>query len=74
MVEDGIRVTIVEPGAVATELPDHISDEEAQEGINAITNIETLQAEDIAAAISYAVTQPQRVNVKEILIMPTEQA
>lgn len=71
---DGIRVTIVEPGAVATELPDHISDEEAQERISGITSIETLEAEDIANAIAYAVTQPQRVNVNEILIMPTEQA
>lgn len=74
LVEDGIRVTIVEPGAVATELPDHISDEEAQERTAGITSIETLQAEDIAHAITYAVTQPQRVNVNEILIMPTEQA
>ena len=71
---DGIRVTIVEPGAVATELPDHISDEEAQERISGIISIETLEAEDIANAIAYAVTQPQRVNVNEILIMPTEQA
>ena len=74
LVEDGIRVTIVEPGAVATELPDHISDDEAQERISGITSIETLQSEDIANAIAYAVTQPQRVNVNEILIMPTEQA
>ena len=70
---DGIRVTIIEPGAVATELPDHISDEEAQERISGITSIETLQAEDIADAITYAVSQPQRVNVNELLIMPTEQ-
>ncbi|MGF1473129.1 MAG: SDR family oxidoreductase [Rubrobacteraceae bacterium] len=74
LVEDGIRVTIVEPGAVATELPDHISDDEAQETVSAITSIETLQAEDIANAVAYAVAQPQRVNVNEILIMPTDQA
>ncbi len=74
LVEDGIRVTIVEPGAVATELPQHISDEEAQEQVSGITSIETLQAEDIANAVAYAVVQPQRVNVNEILIMPTEQA
>ena len=74
LAEDGIRVTIVEPGAVATELPDHISDEEAQERTAGITNIETLEAEDIANAIVYATGQPQRVNINEILIMPTEQA
>ena len=74
LAEDGIRVTIVEPGAVATELPDHISDDEAQEQISGITSIETLEAEDIANAIVYATGQPQRVNINEILIMPTEQA
>lgn len=74
LVEDGIRVTIVEPGAVATELPEHISDEEALEMIGGITDMETLQSEDIANAVTYAVSQPQRVNVNEILIMPTEQA
>lgn len=74
LVEDGIRVTIVEPGAVATELPDHISDDEAQERVAGITSIETLESEDIANAIVYATSQPQRVNVNEILIMPTEQA
>ena len=74
LMEDGIRVTIVEPGAVATELPDHISDDEAQEMIGGgIANIETLEAEDIASAIIYATGQPQRVNINEILIMPTEQ-
>ncbi len=70
---DGIRVTVVEPGAVATELTNHITDEEAQEGVSAITSIEILESEDIANAVAYAVTQPQRVNVNELLIMPTEQ-
>ncbi len=70
---DGIRVTVVEPGAVATELTNHITDEEAQEGVSAITSIEILESEDIANGIAYAVTQPQRVNVNELLIMPTEQ-
>ncbi len=74
LVNDKIRVTIIEPGAVATELPDHISDEEARDSLGGIIDIETLQAEDIANAVSYAVTQPRRVNVDEILIMPTEQA
>lgn len=73
LLEDGIRITMVEPGAVATELTDHITDEEAQEGMAAMRDIEALQAEDIAAAITYAVTQPERVSVNEILIRPTQQ-
>ena len=72
--EDNIRVTVVEPGAVATELPAHITDEEAREGMSRFANIEILEAEDIANAIAYAVTQPERVSVNEILIRPTQQA
>ncbi len=73
LLEDNIRVTIVEPGAVATELTDHITDEDARESLGGILNLEILQAEDIANAIVYAVTQPERVSVNEILIRPTQQ-
>ena len=72
LLEDGIRITVVEPGAVATELTDHITDEEVREGLKQ-RNIEPLQPEDIANAIAYAVSQPQRVSVNEILIRPTQQ-
>jgi NADP-dependent 3-hydroxy acid dehydrogenase YdfG len=73
LLEDNIRVTVVEPGAVATELPDHITDEDAKESLGGLLNLEILQAEDIANAIVYAVTQPERVSVNEILIRPTQQ-
>jgi NADP-dependent 3-hydroxy acid dehydrogenase YdfG len=73
VLEYGIRVTTVEPGAVATELTDHITDEEVREGLKQ-RSIEPLQPEDIAEAIAYAVGQPQRVSVNEILIRPTQQA
>ena len=72
LLEDGIRITMVEPGAVATELTDHITDEEVREGLKQ-RNIEPLQSEDIANAITFAVSQPQRVSVNEILIRPTQQ-
>ena len=72
--EDSIRVTMVEPGAVETELPEHISDEEAQEAISGLVGeLEPLQPEDIAAAITYVIAQPARVSVNEILIRPTQQ-
>ena len=73
LLEDNIRVTIVEPGAVATELPDHITDEDAREGLSGLLKLERLQAEDIAEAVVYAVTQPERVSVNEIMIRPTQQ-
>ena len=74
LLEDNIRVTMVEPGAVETELPDHITDEEAREGLsNLLEQLEPLQAEDIANAIAYVVTQPERVSINEILIRPSQQ-
>jgi NADP-dependent 3-hydroxy acid dehydrogenase YdfG len=73
LLEDNIRVTIVAPGAVETELPDHITDEDARESLSGLMGLERLQAEDIAGAIAYAVTQPERVSVNEILIRPTQQ-
>ena len=73
LLQDNIRVTIVEPGAVATELTDHITDEDAREALGGLLNLEILQAEDVANAIVYAVTQPKRVSVNEILIRPTQQ-
>lgn len=72
--KEHIRVTLIEPGAVATELTEHITHEGAKRTTQEFTrSITPLQAEDIAAAILYAVTQPERVNVNEILIRPTEQ-
>jgi NADP-dependent 3-hydroxy acid dehydrogenase YdfG len=73
LLEDNIRVTVVEPGAVETELPDHITDEDAKESLGGLLKLEILQSEDIANAIAYAVTQPERVSVNEILIRPTQQ-
>ncbi len=74
LIEDNIRVTMVEPGAVETELPDHITDEEAREGLSAmLEQLDPLQAEDIANAIVYVITQPERVSINEILIRPSQQ-
>lgn len=72
--QHNIRVTVIEPGMVATEINHHITDliakQISQERLKAMT---PLQSEDIAAAIVYAVTQPPHVNVNEILIRPTGQ-
>jgi NADP-dependent 3-hydroxy acid dehydrogenase YdfG len=72
--KDKIRVTIIEPGAVATELTHHITNADAKKQAEEFYGGMTpLESEDIAAAIVYAVTQPPRVNVNEILIRPTDQ-
>ncbi|MCH8915261.1 MAG: SDR family oxidoreductase [Thaumarchaeota archaeon] len=68
-----IRVTSIEPGVVATELTDTITDESLQGFIENTKKMETLQAKDIANAILYAVESPSHVNVNEVLIRPTAQ-
>jgi len=75
VLEDNIRVTVIEPGAVATELSSHITDPDAKrETQDWVKSIHPLQAEDIANAIVYAVTQPQHVDINEMLIRPSQQA
>ncbi|MEI2582440.1 SDR family oxidoreductase [Scytonema sp. PRP1] len=72
--KDKIRVTVIEPGGVATELADQITNPEFKQLTDQFyESLTVLESEDIAAAIAYAVTQPPRVNVNEILIRPTEQ-
>jgi NADP-dependent 3-hydroxy acid dehydrogenase YdfG len=69
-----IRVTAVEPGVVETELLDRIGDPERRASFRKwADSMETLQPVDIANAVVYAVTQPARVNVNEILVRPTAQ-
>lgn len=71
---DKVRVTVIEPGMVETELGDHITNPGMRSNLEQRrATIEPLQSEDIAAAVLYAVTQPSRVNVNEILIRPTDQ-
>jgi NADP-dependent 3-hydroxy acid dehydrogenase YdfG len=68
-----VRVTIIEPGATATELAFHNRQEILEEMAKTFGGIEIMQAGDIANSIRYAVTQPRHVAVNEILIRPTEQ-
>lgn len=69
-VDNNIRATIISPGAVDTELKDHITDEEIKQGIG---NLKAMDADAIARAIAYAVNEPDDVAVNEILIRPTAQ-
>jgi NADP-dependent 3-hydroxy acid dehydrogenase YdfG len=71
----GVRVVVVEPGVVATELREHITDQAAKDGINRLADsMRQLQPTDIANAVLYAVTQPHHVAVNEILVRPTDQS
>jgi NADP-dependent 3-hydroxy acid dehydrogenase YdfG len=69
-----VRISLVEPGAVATELASHNRPEIQDQMSQRFGDIERLQAPDIADAISYIVTRPRHIAINEILIRPTEQA
>jgi NADP-dependent 3-hydroxy acid dehydrogenase YdfG len=70
--ERRVRVALVEPGAVDTELTDHLRPEIREQLRSGIAS-EPLAADDIADGVVYIVTRPRRVGINELLIRPTEQ-
>jgi NADP-dependent 3-hydroxy acid dehydrogenase YdfG len=68
-----VRVSLIEPGAVSTELASHNRPEVLEQIGRRFADIERLHAEDIADAITYVVTRPRHVAINEVLIRPTEQ-
>jgi NADP-dependent 3-hydroxy acid dehydrogenase YdfG len=68
-----VRVSLVEPGAVTTELLSHNRPEIIEMLRASRGEFERLKSEDIARAISYLVTQPRHVAINELLVRPTEQ-
>ncbi|MDQ6811314.1 MAG: SDR family NAD(P)-dependent oxidoreductase [Actinomycetota bacterium] len=69
----GVRVTLVEPGAVATELPGHNRPEVLEQMAKRFQGVTPLAVEDIADAVLYAIGQPANVSVNEVLIRPSAQ-
>jgi NADP-dependent 3-hydroxy acid dehydrogenase YdfG len=69
----GIRVTLIEPGAVATELVVHNRPEVIEGMVKRFAGVQPMEADDIANAILYAIGQPENVAVNEILIRPRGQ-
>ncbi len=68
-----VRVSLVEPGAVSTELAGHNRPEVLETISKRFEGMERLASEDIADAITYVVTRPRHVAINEVLIRPTEQ-
>jgi len=72
--KDNIRVSVIEPGVVETELREHIPHAGTKQAIDSwAAGMRQLQPEDVANAVLYCVTQPSHVNVNEILMRPTDQ-
>lgn len=69
-----INVTSIEPGFVDTALTETITDDEVKEDMMSnFKEMTPLEAEDIAEAIYYSLTQPKRANINDVYIMPTQQ-
>ncbi|MEU7868243.1 SDR family NAD(P)-dependent oxidoreductase [Dactylosporangium sp. NPDC049140] len=68
-----VRISLVEPGAVATELAGHNRPEIRDSIAQRFEGVERLQAPDIADTIAYIVTRPRHVAVNEMLVRPTQQ-
>jgi NADP-dependent 3-hydroxy acid dehydrogenase YdfG len=68
-----IRTTVISPGAVATELPQSMTDPDAAERIRKFYEEIAIPAESFARAVAFAISQPEDVDVNEILFRPTRQ-
>lgn len=69
-----VRVTVVEPGLVTTEINDRVTDKATKAMLDAYTSsMQVLDASDIAAAVVYAVSQPAHVSINELLVRPSGQ-
>jgi NADP-dependent 3-hydroxy acid dehydrogenase YdfG len=67
-----IRTTVISPGAVATELPNSVTEPDIAENMRKVYEI-AIPAESFARAVAFAVSQPEEVDVNEILFRPTRQ-
>jgi NADP-dependent 3-hydroxy acid dehydrogenase YdfG len=68
-----VRVTLIEPGAVATELTSHITDAATKEATEQFVKDLAIPPEDVAEVIAFAVSRPRYMTLNEILIRPTAQ-
>jgi len=71
--QPNVRVMVIEPGAVETELTDHITHAETKAASKEYTRSLAIKSEDIAEVIAFAVSRPKRMTLNEILVRPTGQ-
>ncbi|MDH2672390.1 SDR family oxidoreductase [Klebsiella quasipneumoniae] len=70
-----IRISVIEPGIVATELQSHVTFQGAKDWLaGAEKQIDFLQPEDVAEVVAFLASQPRHVNLQQVVIMPTRQA
>lgn len=69
----GIRVTLIEPGVVATELPTHITHAGTKEGVQKLYDQAEVTAGDVAEIIAFVLSRPRRLAINEVLLRPAGQ-
>jgi NADP-dependent 3-hydroxy acid dehydrogenase YdfG len=65
---------VIEPGAIATELAEHITHPDSKRAAEQATAEMAIPAQDIAEVIAFAVSRPRRMTLNEILVRPTAQS
>jgi len=73
MLSRRVRVSVVEPGTVDTELVSHVREDIRQAAKSQTESIKPLRPEDIADAVAYIITRDRRVAVNEILVHAGQQ-
>lgn len=68
-----VRVTLIEPGVVATELPTHITHEATREAVQQGYDVATVTAEDVAEVIAFVLARPRHLAINEVLLRPADQ-
>jgi NADP-dependent 3-hydroxy acid dehydrogenase YdfG len=68
-----VRVTLIEPGVVATELPTHITHGDTKQRVQAMYDKAEVTAEDVAEIIAFTLSRPRRLAINEILLRPAGQ-
>lgn len=73
MAPHGVRTTIISPGAVATELPQSITESDVAAGVQDFYAKTAIPADSFARVVAFAMSQPQDVDINEVLFRPTAQ-
>jgi NADP-dependent 3-hydroxy acid dehydrogenase YdfG len=68
-----IRVSVIEPGVVATELPDHITHDETRKGMQELYDGAEVTADDVADVIAFVLRRPRHLAINEVLLRPAGQ-
>jgi len=69
-----VRVTLIEPGVVATELANHITHGDTREGVQELYSHAEVTADDIAEVIGFVLSRPRHLAINEVLLRPAGQA